>query len=1024
MEAQNPLPGRPDVTVRLEWMGAAARDPEGRNLLPGKANYLLGPPEKWITDVPMYGRVQYRQLYPSVDAVFYGSNGRLEHDFVLAPGADPSRLRFRLRGERITLGEDGDISVQVNGSAMTLHKPIAYQEKNGVRQLVKVNYVRHSGDVFAFRVGNYDRTRELVIDPVVTFSTFVSPGAVSGHSALVSGLAGDAAGNSYVLINFGLSNKIYKIDASGSTVVFQSTVPMAQVMAIDPAGNSYFAGSTDPSFTPTPGAFQTTNVGRRATVFKLNAAGNQITNATYLGGSTLEVLQPGGISADATGNVYVTGTTESNDFPLLHAFQTTFGGGLIDVFVTKLKPDLSGLLVSTYLGGNGEDFSNGIANDGSGNIYVAGNTGSSNFPIANAIIPTSSSSSNLYVTKIASDGTLAYSTYFGSSGFFGISAISAMDDGTLFLAGGTASTDFPLLHSLQSLDSAQDYPFISKLTPAGQLAYSTLLPVQPNGLGLATGLAVDASGQAYAVGLYGNHLSAGFTPDLPPVNAVQALPNSLPQLSACSPVDDTFVVVLDSTPSFVFASYLAASMYFTEAETIGEFPRIALAGNNGLRIATEAPPTFPLVKPVQPVFNGGCDSIRESFAYHPALAAIDLSTSAPVMGIGPMQLSFSSQSVGTNSAAQTINLQNLGSAPLTINSIVTSGDFAETNTCNGSIAAGSMCSASVTFKPTAGGTRNGTLTITDNASGSPQVVQLTGAGAAPAVTLSASSLDFGSQPPNTTSAPKTITLTNSGTATLNISRVGTSGDFAETNTCGTTVAAGANCTISVTFTPTAGGSRTGQLTITDDAAGSPQTVALTGSGGDFSIPAPNSTTATVSAGQTATYNLSVLAAAGFSGAVNLNCTGAPATVTCSVPSSINATAGASTPFTVTVTNDRTCLSLLKVTLALHSLAGVRPAHRRIAAGRTQINKTSGHASACLGVVERSGVLQWRFVLSSSKWRHASRYIYTDGHWHRKFVKQQHETHSECDVGLARRGPPRQVLREEVSVRGKMARPRA
>jgi hypothetical protein len=1019
MEASAPVPGRPDVTVRLAWLGAAAGDPEGRTLLPGKANYLLGPPEKWITDVPMYGRVLYRQLYPAVDAIFYAREGRLEHDFVLAPGADLSRLRFRLRGGRATLAADGDISVQANGSVMTLHKPVAYQETGGVRQYVKATYVRRAADIFAFEVGTYDRRRELVIDPVVTFSTFVSPGTGGGteaSSASVLGLAGDAAGNSYVLINNGsLSGnltKIYKINASGSAVVFQTTIPPAQVMAVDPAGNSYFAGTIDPSFTPTPGAFQTSNVGKRATIFKLNAAGNQITNATYLGGSTSEV--PFGISADAAGNAYVSGITYSNDFPLMHAFQTSFGGGAYDVFVTELKPDLSGLLVSTYLGGNSGETPIGVASDGSGNIYVAGTTMSSNFPVANAIIATAPSTNSPFVTKIASDGTLAYSTYFGGTqGSDVIHAIAAMNDGSLFLAGEAISSDFPLLHSLQAFQNAPNhtYPFISKLTSAGQIAYSTLLPEQPSTNGAASGIAVDTSGQAYAVGLYSDFPNP--VSDLPPVNAVQSVPNLLP--SGCSPVDNAFVVVLDSTPSFVFASYLAGSESLNKAVgQIDLMPRVVLAGNNGLRVAAEAPPWFPLVNPVQPVFNGACSPASLRFAYHPVLAAIDLSTSAPALGIGPIQLAFLAQPLGTTSASQTINLQNLGSAPLTITNVATSGDFAETDTCNGSIAAGSACSASVTFTPTAAGTRNGTVTFTDNAGGSPQVVQLTGngaasavtlsassldfgsqpanttsapqsvtltnsgsatlnigrvdisgdfaesnncgtsvamgasctlsvtfrptangsrtgqltitdnsadspqtvalkgiGGAAPAVTLSPSSLDFGSQPANTTSAPQSVTLTNSGSATLNISRVDISGDFAQTNNCGTSVAMGASCTLSVTFHPTANGSRTGQLTITDDSAGSPQTVALKGSGMDFVVAAPSTTTATVNAGQTATYNLSVMAAAGFSGAVNLTCSGAPATAMCSVPSSVNATGGGTTPFTVTVTTTPRTSAYLK-----------------------------------------------------------------------------------------------------------------
>src|SRR5262249_2127381 len=198
-----------------------------------------------------------------------------------------------------------------------------------------------------------------------------------------------------------------------------------------------------------------------------------------------------------------------------------------------------------YLGGNSNDDPIGIANDGNGNIYVAGTTTSSNFPVVKAIIATAPSPRSPYVAKIASDGTLAYSTYFGgSSQADEIHAIAAMNDGTLFLAGEAFSPEFPLLHSLQTFENAPNhpYPFISELTSGGQITYSTLLPEQPNTFGLASGLAVDTLGQAYAVGLYGNHLNPTSTPDLPPVNAVQGLPNTFPTRPDCSRVDDTFVV--------------------------------------------------------------------------------------------------------------------------------------------------------------------------------------------------------------------------------------------------------------------------------------------------------------------------------------------------------------------------------------------------------------------------------------------------------------------------------------------------
>jgi hypothetical protein len=211
---------------------------------------------------------------------------------------------------------------------------------------------------------------------------------------------------------------------------------------------------------------------------------------------------------------------------------------------------------------------------------------------------------------------------------------------------------------------------------------------------------------------------------------------------------------------------------------------------------------------------------------------------APVDGLSPTSLAFGNQSVGTTSTAQTATLSNTGNAALSITSLALTGtnasDFAQTNTCGSSVAAGSSCTISVTFTPAASGSRTASVSITDNASGSPQAVSLSGTGTATVVSLSATSLAFGNQSVGTTSTAQTLTLSNTGNAALSITSLALTGtnasDFAQTNTCGTSVAGGSNCTISVTFTPAASGSRTAAVSITDNASGSPQTVSLSGTG--------------------------------------------------------------------------------------------------------------------------------------------------------------------------------------------------
>ena len=209
---------------------------------------------------------------------------------------------------------------------------------------------------------------------------------------------------------------------------------------------------------------------------------------------------------------------------------------------------------------------------------------------------------------------------------------------------------------------------------------------------------------------------------------------------------------------------------------------------------------------------------------------------APVVSLSPASLSFGSQTVGTTSPSQSVTLTNIGNAGLTITGITPTGDFAQTDNCGSSVAALSSCTITVTFKPTQSGARTGAVSISDNAAGSPQSVSLTGTGvvSAPAVTLSSSSLNFGNQTLGTTSPPQSVTVTNSGNAELTISGVSASGDFAQTNTCSAPVAAGASCSINVTFTPTLIGTRTGAVSISDNAAGSPQTISLTGTGASVS----------------------------------------------------------------------------------------------------------------------------------------------------------------------------------------------
>jgi hypothetical protein len=274
--------------------------------------------------------------------------------------------------------------------------------------------------------------------------------------------------------------------------------------------------------------------------------------------------------------------------------------------------------------------------------------------------------------------------------------------------------------------------------------------------------------------------------------------------------------------------------------------------------------------------------------------------------LSPSVLTFGNQEVGTASAPQKVILFNLGRAGLTISNINIigphAGDFSETDTCGGSVAAGTECAINVTFKPTAIGIRNASLSVTDSGIGSPQAVPLSGTGIGPVVMLTPASLTFPNQDVGTNSKPQIVQLSNIGTAPLSISKISVTGDFSDTDSCGGSLPASHSCQISVTFAPTANGTRSGTLSVVDDAAGSPQTAALSGVGVSLGlgIASGGSNSATVSAGQTANYQLTI-GGAGVSGTATFTCTGAPTGATCMVPASVNVSASSPSPVSVSVT---------------------------------------------------------------------------------------------------------------------------
>jgi VCBS repeat-containing protein len=537
--------GRP-VHFRLIGATAASRTtPEARAA--GKVHYYRGAdPQRWRTNVPTYGRVRSHDVYPGIDVVYYGNERRLEYDFVVAPGADPSRVLLEIDGARERrLTADGDLLLTVGQATIRQPRPTLYQEIDGARRTVDGGFVL-KGRRVAFRVGEYDRTRPLVIDPVIELAYSSYFGGSEIENFYGAGIAVDAQGSAYIggeTSSIDLATDGWDTSHNGSTDMFIAKITPAgdavewatylggpqgeelHDLAIDPVGQVYVAGFVHwPGGFPVLNAFQPVIRGGLgdAVVAKFNADGT-LFYSSYLGGLGSGIdrsfERPMGVAADAQGHLYVTGYTSSTvNFPIVGGVQSTNKGGS-DVFVTKVAPDGQSLVYSTYFGGTGTDSGADIVVDAEGAAYVTGQTTSvdnpttpayEGFPVVNALQPTFGGLSDGFVFKLNPAGDqVVFSTYFGGNHFEndghlgGVStggSIALDATGHVYLAGHTRSPDFPTTaNRIQGFTGSYDC-FVAKLTPSGSsLVYSTYLG-GVSVVDLCLDLAVDAQGSAYVAG--------------------------------------------------------------------------------------------------------------------------------------------------------------------------------------------------------------------------------------------------------------------------------------------------------------------------------------------------------------------------------------------------------------------------------------------------------------------------------------------------------------------------------------------
>jgi hypothetical protein len=647
-------PARNADVLRMDLAGAnRATHVIGSDTLPGTANYFIGnDPAKWHSGMPTYARVKYAGVYPGIDLVYYGNQRQLEYDFVVAPGANPKPIRLEFAGaKKLDLTADGDLTVSAANGEIAFHKPVVYQVTDGLRQPVDGQFAMLSANTVGFRLGRYDHSKPLVIDPVLSYSTYLG-GSISD---VAYGIAVDSSGNAYVVgetlsTNFpvtsgafqtvnkaapeGWNEFITKLNPTGTALLYSTYLGgsagelVGTGIAVDNSGDAYVTGtasSTD--FPVTTGAYQTVNKGGNAFVTKLNATGTALVYSTFLGGSSLD--EAFAIALDDSGDAYVTGEAESIDFPTTAgAFQTVNNDApngtteftLGNAFITKLNPTGTALVYSTYLGGSGHagtgdgDYSTGIAVDGSGNAYVTGQTQSTDFPVTTGAFQTANGSPGIYgvnafVTKLNATGSaLVYSTYLGGSDQDYAHGIALDGSGDAYVTGSTTSSNYPVTAgALQPTNNAlanyAESAFVTEVNPAGTgLVYSTFLggtgildpycgPPQCKAVGqgdYGQAITVDDLGDAYVTGGAGSK-------DFPTTPGAFQTVNNLAGYN----YSNAFITVLNPGGSaLLYSTYLGGS-------GADHGNGIALDGAGGVYVAGVASSTnFPTTTGAYQTTNG------------------------------------------------------------------------------------------------------------------------------------------------------------------------------------------------------------------------------------------------------------------------------------------------------------------------------------------------------------------------------------------------------------------------------------
>jgi hypothetical protein len=673
--------------------------------LPGRSNYFIGnDPSQWHANVAQYARISYRDAYPGVNLAFYGVQKQLEFDFIVAPGASPAPIRLGVSGaNRIATDDSGNLTLTSAAGDVLLHKPVAYQQKDGTRQPVDARFVVQAHNQVSFELGNYDRSRELVIDPSVSYATYLGGLAEDdGHAIAVDGTGAAYVTGQTMSTNFpgttsanykgGFDVFVTKLSPTGA-LVFSSYIggsadDSGNAIAFDASNNAVFvAGGTSSSNFPTQGASQSTFGGvLDAFVLELKSDGSSLTYSTFLGGSGSDLAN--GLAIQGA-NVYVVGST-SGGFPTKNPLPSETGGG----FLTELSasgPTLT-VVYSSYLGAGSQDFASAVAVDSTGNAYVTGATKSKAFfTTTGAFQITCGTDTNCngalydaFVCKIPpAGGSFLYSTFLGGESNDQGLGIAIDTAGDAYVTGVTTSQQFPLALNLQPYKGSGD-AFVAELKPdgTGPLIYSTYLGGTGSDSGLA--IAVDGNKNAYVTGVTASA-------DFPAIGPTQA---------KLGGQNDAFVTEIGAGGgSYIFSTWLGGSLNENSATTGGgSLAGIAVDGSGSIYVTGNTVSTdFPAVSALQGTLGSGglADAFVAKFSASGAPANFTVAAAA---------LSPASGHAGV-SATSTITVTSLNGF---------AGSVALGCTVVPAIAEAPTCSGTSVNVP-ANGTATGTLTVNTTA---------------------------------------------------------------------------------------------------------------------------------------------------------------------------------------------------------------------------------------------------------------------------------------------------------------------